>query len=131
MMALRDALAVALVLDRSPVLMLTPSLPPLNGADLSSVFDLFGVRVFIEPAADRARLQPPSFVRRTVNTVADLRELLRKPLPADQPVYSRVLLSFSFGETYRSLAALAREHEQRAACKFKQLEPPMFVQPFI
>ena len=109
MMALRDALAVALVLDRRPVLMVTPQISPLNGAELSSALEMFGVHVVVEPLESRRGLRPPPQTVRTLQTVSDLRSLLKRPLSADQPVYSRLLFSFGFGETYAALHGLARE----------------------
>jgi hypothetical protein len=114
MMALRDALAVALVLDRRPVLHLTPSLPPLNGANLSTALELHGLDVQIEPATLRRTMQPPAGMRTVISSIADLRRVMNDRHGPNDNVYSRILLSFMKDQD-RQMRALARASLGRAA----------------
>ena len=114
MSALRDALAVALILDRRPVLMVTPELPPLNGANISSALDMFGVQVYHETAQARRSLQPPPQTNYVFSSINDLRAALQQPSRVGPIAYSRVLFSFS-GDSWTKLQTLARQHQGRRA----------------
>lgn len=113
MMALRDALAVAIILNRRPKVIIGQGQSPLNGANLSSAFELFGVDVVPESAESRLRLATPAGAK-SINSVDDLSAVLRRPLSPHQSIYSRCLFSFTAG-SHKELRALAREHEGRHA----------------
>ena len=112
MMALRDALAVAIVLDRRPVMLLTPELPPLNTANLSSVLDAFGITVVHEPLHIRHRFVPPAGTH-VISTVGELQQALRRRVAPSRVIYSRVLFTFDIHQSKRMIQ-LARAFKERA-----------------
>jgi len=113
MMGLRDALAVAIILNRRPKVIIGPESPPLNGANLSSAFELIGLDVIVESSAEKRMLRQPAGMR-AISSVDQLRAMLRNPESARQPIYSRVLFSF-MEDSARQLRSLAREYRGRKA----------------
>jgi hypothetical protein len=132
MLALQDGLALAVVLNRRPVVLVSTSASPLYGAELSRYLEFFGgARVVDEP--DRRFLSlPRELANRTVRTstvatVAQLRSALQlqqrqqarwslpgRRKPAAAPIYSRLLFSFDDG-VHGQMTRLAREHRAKAA----------------
>ena len=113
MMALRDALAVALILNRRPHLIVGPRQPPLNGANISSALDLFGVTVHEESMEARRQLAVPAGAR-VVASVAQLHAMVRRPPAPSQPIYSRILFSF-MADVQEQMQSFARAHLGRNA----------------
>lgn len=113
MMALRDSLAIAIVLNRRPVLLVGPGQPPLNGAELSSVFDLHAITVVTESKEARRNLRTPAGMA-ALGTAADVRAELARPSPPSQDLYTRLLTSF-MDQQQRQLRQLAHEYSGRAA----------------
>ena len=114
MMALRDSLAIAIVLNRRPVLLITPGQPPLNGADLSSVFDLHAITIVSESNESRRELKPPPGVARVLRAANDLRAELERPRPASEVLYSKIISSM-MADHQKGLLQLARQYSGRAA----------------
>ena len=124
MMALRDALLVALILDRRPVLRFTPETTPLNGANLSSALELHNLDTIVEPLTERYRVGTPGNPAAVLITVDHLRRIVHHPSATlGKVVYTRLLPSFATVQQQQELARLAREMRGRAAWADLLLDP--------
>ena len=100
MMQLRDSLAIALVLNRRPVLVVDGSWSTLYRGNLSSLLEVL-------PRASVASARPPGV--REISTVAELRAVLISRPPATQPLYTRLDWWYNTGNA-AELLRLATQH---------------------
>lgn len=106
MMHLRDSLAIALVLDRRPVLVVDDSWRAMYDANLSSLLEVLP-RASVVSAPRIASLH----FTHTIATVEELDAALRTPPPASTPLYTRLDWWYNTGNVV-GLREIARRHRQ-------------------
>ena len=106
MMHLRDSLAIALMLDRTPVLVVDDSWRAMYGTNLSSLLEVLP-RASVVSAPRVASLHLPH----TIASVEELDAALHSPPPASTPLYTRLDWWFNTGNVV-GLLDIARRYRQ-------------------